>query len=404
MSTGARSATDRDHPPVVVPSAFADGYERARAIDPSLAETYVTHLRRGDPAADAVMDDFAMLDPREARWFLQAALEQEGEILRRAPCSLRSLVHEAAMLSGYEREACLQGCRSFLRHPDQFLAAFVAGGIVEGFSTMISKSFGITGRMNDDGVRRLKQNVRHLLDTFLPHGIEPSGDGWKATLRIRMVHAQVRRLLSSTSEWDHEAWGMPISAAHLALASAAFSARMLEFLMMLGVPLTDNDRRGVMAVWYYCFRVMGVPDELLYRREADARHLFRIAAACEPPPDEDAIALAHCIINLSPVVAGIDDPTARHQAARYIYRVSRELVGDAAADRLRFPPKRGVPLLPFLRAKALYRRAVGRVVPRWAAANRRTVFLELLDLADLGEARISCDLPDHVRSDRSARY
>ena len=400
----APPSSSQGNPAAEVPSAFADGYKRARAVDPSLADTYVPYLRRGDPAADAVMEDFAMLDHREAERFLRAALEQREETLCRAPRSLQSLVHQAATLSGYERELCLQGCRCFLHHPDQFLAAFVAGGIVEGFSTMISKSFGITGRMIDDGVRRLKQNVRHLVDTFMPYGIEPYGDGWKATLRIRMVHARVRALLKTSSEWDHDAWGMPVSAAHLALASAAFSARLLEFLTMLGVPLAAGDRRGVMAVWYHCFRLMGIPEELLYRREADARRLYRIAAACEPTPDEDAIALAHCIINLSPVVAGTADPTARHNAARYIYRISRELVGDATAERLRFPPKQRIPLLPFLRAKALCRRAVGRVVPKWAAARKRTVFLNLLDLAHIGDARVSSRLPDHVKSDRSRRY
>ena len=80
----------------------------------------------------------------------------------------------------------------FLLNSDQFLAGFAAGAIVEGFATRISKSFAITGRMIDDGVRRLKQNLRHLLDIFLPRGVEPSGDGWKLTLRIRLVHAKVR--------------------------------------------------------------------------------------------------------------------------------------------------------------------------------------------------------------------
>ena len=59
---------------------------------------------------------------------------------------------------------------------------------------MISKSFAITGRVIDNGVRRLKQNVRHLLNIFMPRGVEPSADGWKLSLRNRMVHARVRSL------------------------------------------------------------------------------------------------------------------------------------------------------------------------------------------------------------------
>ena len=40
------------------------------------------------------------------------------------------------------------------------------------------------------GVRRLKQSLRHLLDIFLPSGVEPSADGWKLTVRIRTLYAE----------------------------------------------------------------------------------------------------------------------------------------------------------------------------------------------------------------------
>ena len=99
---------------------------------------------------------------------------------------------------------------------------------------MISKSFAITGRVIDNGVRRLKQNVRHRLNIFMPRGVEPSADGWKLSLRNRMVHARVRWLFRNAEEWDHDAWGEPLSGAHMALASAVFSARMINYAVMLG--------------------------------------------------------------------------------------------------------------------------------------------------------------------------
>ena len=81
------------------------------------------------------------------------------------------------------------------------------------FSTLISTSFVQTGRIFDDGVRRLRQNNRHQLEIFWPGGLVREGKGWKLSVRIRFVHARVRYLLSRSEEWDFDAYGIPISAA-----------------------------------------------------------------------------------------------------------------------------------------------------------------------------------------------
>ena len=390
---------------VRIPAVYAGGYEKAKLIDQGLADRYAAHLWIGDPLADAVMRDVGVLDRKEAARLIGGAIELDERVLRDAPRSLQNLMEEVTTVPAwYDPLAGQRGCSAFLRNSDHVLAAFVAGAIVEGFSTMISKSFAITGRLIDDGVRRLKQNIRHLMDIFMPGGVEPSGDGWKLTLRIRMVHARVRWLFQDAEEWDHDAWGVPISAAHTTLAAAAFSARMIQFSEMLGATLKDEDRAGIMEVWCYTAWIMGAPEALLFHNQAEGLHLFQVANTCEPEPDYDAIALAHCIVNSAPVVVGVRDPAQRSAAAQYIFRVSRELVGDATADTLRFPAKQKVPLLPWLRTKVRFQHAMGRLFPAWGRARSRSNFLHVLDLADLGERRFSYDLPDDVKSDRSSRW
>ena len=82
------------------------------------------------------------------------------------------------------------GRRSFYRNSDLILQGLVGGSLVEGFSTNISRSFVITGRLREHGVRRLRQNNRHVLEIFMPGGLERYGDGWKLSIRLRLVHAQ----------------------------------------------------------------------------------------------------------------------------------------------------------------------------------------------------------------------
>ena len=389
-----------------IPSIFAPGYEKARLIDGELAANYMAHMETGDPLADAVIADLDGLDHGETARLIGAAIEQQEDVLHKAPQSLQRFVHEVHTVPAwYDRSVAEHGCRVFLRNSDQFLAAFAGGAIVEGFTTRISKSFAVTGRMIDDGVRRLKQNLRHLLDIFLPRGVEPSGDGWKLTLRIRMVHAKARVLLAGSEEWEHDAWGAPVSAAHTALAAAAFSARLIQLAEKLGAAFdNDDDREAFMAVWCYDAWLMGVPDRLLFHNQADGLRLFEVGTACEPQPDEDAIALANCIINSAPVVVGVTEPVERAKFARYVYQVARELVGDATADDLKFPPRRALPVLPWLRMQERVKRGIGRTVPIISKLQRRRSFTYLLSLTDLDAAGISYKLPDHVRSDMSAKW
>ena len=159
-----------------VPSIFAPGYEKAKLLDPALAATYMAHMRVGDPLADAVMRDLEGMGQVETARLFRAAFQQQDAVLRDAPASLQRFVHEVSTVPPwYDRARAYHGCRVFLHNSDQFLAAFAAGAIVEGFATRISKSFAITGRMIDDGVRRLKQNLRHLLDIFPAAGCRAVG-------------------------------------------------------------------------------------------------------------------------------------------------------------------------------------------------------------------------------------
>ncbi|MYB62812.1 MAG: DUF2236 domain-containing protein [Gemmatimonadetes bacterium] len=117
-----------------------------------------------------------------------------------------------------DHDASTPGIHAFQRDSFRFLSGFVTGVLTDGFATLNSKSFVQTGRIFDNGVRRLQQNNRHFMEIYFPGGLQRYGDGWKLSVRIRFIHAQVRRLLGQSTEWSHEAWGVPISAAHLGYA------------------------------------------------------------------------------------------------------------------------------------------------------------------------------------------
>ena len=170
----------------------------------------------------------------------------------------------------------------FYKNSQVILAAFVVGVLIEGFTTNIAQSFFITGRVRDQGIRRLGQNDRHMMEIFLPGGLYRYGDGWKLSVRIRTVHARLRYLLSNSEEWKTKELGVPISAAHLGYAVSAFSARLLKHMITLGAEYNDEEYESFLAVWRYSGHLMGIPETILFQDADEALKLWRIGLIYEP--------------------------------------------------------------------------------------------------------------------------
>ena len=226
----------------------------------------------------------------------------------------------------------------FHRNSGVILAAFVAGVLIEGFTTNIAKSFFITGRVHDQGIRRLGQNNRHMIEIFLPGGLDRQGDGWKLSVRIRIIHARVRHLLNDSEDWEADEWGTPISAAHQGYAISAFSARLLKHMKTLGAIYNDEEAESFMAAWRYSGHLMGIPDTILFRDEEEALKLYDVGLMCEPDAPIESVVMAHSLVNSAPLIAGMTAPEERRKLARYVYRISRGLIGRETANRLMYPP------------------------------------------------------------------
>ena len=389
-----------------IPTCYPPGYESARAVDPELAGNYIAHTMIGDPIADRMMEDLSTLSRQEQTLLFQAVLnEHDWGALDDYPPSAREFFEDAEAIPDWvDFDAFVPGIRMFHRNSKLILGAFVGGTLVEGFSTNIAKSFFISGRLRDQGVRRLRQNNRHMIEIFMPDGLMRDGDGWKLSVRIRLIHAQVRKLLQTSDDWDAPAWGTPLSSAHLGYAITSFSARLLTHMKNLGAKYDDEERKGFMAVWRYSGHLMGIPASILFQEEEDALHLYRIGTLCEPKPELESISMANALINSAPLVIGITEPVERRKLARYVFAVSRALIGNQLADQLMYPPGSTLGVLPIFRLQERYKNVLARLAPRRAENSNFTRFTSLLEASMLAEAGISYRLPDHVYSEESSRW
>ena len=353
---------------------------------------------------DAVVEELASLPQAQASKLIQAGMQQDEAAFRNAPKALRDFFIDSPPPDPpwLDHGAFTPGVRAFHDNAVAIFSAFVTGVLMDGFSTLISKSFVQTGRVFDEGVRRLKQNNRHQVEIFFPGGLRREGDGWKLSVRIRFVHAQVRHLLRHSEGWDADAWGTPLSAAHLGYALACFSARTLKHSISLGAAYTAEQRRSFCDVWRYTDHLMGIPETILYTDEEDALRLYGIGSVCEPPPTEDAVLMANALINSAPAVADIKDEEERKFLVKNrIYPISRALIGDRLADQLRFPKSRKVRSLGILfqyRMNIMYKRFVGRTLGKEDDID--TVFAASLYDSD----GLTFQLPDHAHSERSSKW
>ncbi len=389
---------------MVIPEAYRQGYLKARELYPELADAYIRHTTIGDPLADAVVGDISALPPDEVHAMLARALDDPTAKPPGVPDSLREFLDQANDVpEWYDPGRAMTASRAFLRNSDIVLAALVGGSIVEGFSTLISKSFRIRGRVTTAGVRRLKQNGMQLVEQYLPGGMDPGGDGWRLTLRVRLVHAQSRYFLAGSDEWNHDKYGMPISGANMLLAGAAFSGRLMRHVATLGGDFTQEEREAYVHVWRYTGLLMGIPEEILFHDEASSLRAFDVGAMCEPPADEDAIIMANSIVNSAPVIIGVSEPVKRRKLAKVVTQASRELIGDELADTFLFPSQRRK-VIPWMRFQNRSRPIVRKILPRLAKKQDLARFTELLKFASLDKMEYSYKLPTSLYDEHSSDW
>ena len=91
--------------------------------------------------------------------------------------------------------------------------------------------------------------------------IRPGGPGWAAALRVRHLHARVRRsiLQSKTLDWDTEEFGIPINQEDMSATVLAFSVNVLVGIEFIGGrALSEDDQKDYLALWRYLSWLLGV--------------------------------------------------------------------------------------------------------------------------------------------------
>lgn len=341
-----------------IPSRYVQ-LASARLRHGDRVERFGALFSESDPLADAVASELASWPRARREALLDGCLSRGLEAVPDAPASVRALFAELDTVPLWvDFQRIERGCAVFFR--SGLLGGLVLGAysLVAGYcSPAGNKPLAFSGRLAEDAPRRLAETSRFVEAVSSRNGMRRFSAGFACTVKVRLVHASVRRMLHESPKWRHDAWGAPINQVDMAGTILLFSHVLLEGLGKLGFYTTLAEREDVLHLWRYVAYVIGVVDELRVTSEAEALALWDLLSSTQAPPDEDSRALATALLE-SPLRSA-RTPAARAQAERMRpvgYSLSRFLLGDDVADRLGYPRTawtRALPIFAVVNRSAL---------------------------------------------------
>ncbi len=323
-----------------------------------------TYLGKGDDAADRVVAMIAAMPKGEGWRLLERGLR--GEPIPKAPLELRNFLEDAADAPAWvDWATCDRGGAVLME-------AGPIGGMVLGARSLVlgyaapagNKPLVFSGRLKEQAARRLNETARFVQAVSRPGGMRPFADGWQITLKVRLIHAQVRAMIVATERWRADEWGLPVNQHDMVATTLLFSVAMIDGLRKLGIRVDHDEAEDYMHLWRWTGHVIGVDAELLPASEAEATRLVDLIGATTGDPDQDSRDLTRALFDSGKI--GATNPDQLRDAERRIAfgeTICRELVGDDLADKLGVPRSRLRHVIPVIRQIVASAGRVTRAIP-----------------------------------------
>ena len=323
----------------MIPARVVD-LPRARARFGERAARLASFLDRVDPLADAAVEVIESLPPGEGWRIVQQAAAHGIASAPHAPAALR------ALFAQIEETPVWADWKTIDRGGDLLLRAGPLGGFVLGAKSLVlgyaspggNKPLVLTGRLEQQAARRLNETARFVQAVCRTRGMRPGGDGWQIAIRVRLIHAQVRRMILKSGRWQASHWGVPINQHDMGGTSLLFSLAIVVGLRSLGMQIDPEEAERYLQLWRFVGHVLGVEPEMNAASMYDATRLAEMIAALQGPPDDDSRALTRALLEMGRLETKTRTEEKNiERRIRFSEAMCRHLVGDDLADALAVP-------------------------------------------------------------------
>ncbi|MEO7113944.1 MAG: oxygenase MpaB family protein [Polyangiaceae bacterium] len=314
---------------------FAPDAARKRFGESALR--YGDFLTVVDPPADAAIAALRECSAGQAAHWIDAGGTKGAAAIVDAPRALHDFFELNETLPVWVDDAALD------RGGEVLFRTGPVGGLTLGLKSLVTgyaspggnKPLVFSGRLREQAPHRLNETSRFVHATSAPGGLKRFADGYRITLKVRLMHARVREMILKSGRWNAKAWGAPINQSDMAATALLFSIFLLDGVRQLGLRFQPNEVDDFLHLWRYSAHLMGVTPELQVSSEPDAHRLGEIVLATQGPPDQDSRDLFAALMN-----AGIQasrNPRELELAKRrahFAHAICRELIGKTLADDL----------------------------------------------------------------------
>lgn len=158
-----------------------------------------------------------------------------------------------------------------------------------GFNTKVAKG-------------RLFETTQHILQcTRSLEGIQPGGEGFASSIRVRLLHAAVRQRIVKLAQkrpgyFNLDEWGIPINDLDQVATICTFSTSLIYISFpRQGIFLRQQEIEDYIALWRYIAYLLGTPDEW-FKTPSKAKAIMESLYYNEVRPSEMSKVMANNII------------------------------------------------------------------------------------------------------------
>jgi len=273
--------------------------------DPARWQQLGEGLSEGDPLADALVDWMFEHGMGSARALFEQALNRGLASVQSAPGPLRDFFeHVERAPEWLDRARLEKGVQASYLSGLTGLRVLRDFGLMAGYQAgAINQTLVMTGVLEKGAARRIAETTKWRMDCSVEHGMDRFNDGFKNTVRVRMIHAIVRRHVGAHPQWDAQRWGLPINQVDMQATYLGFSALYVLGQRAMGTLLTAQEAEDIMHLWRYVGWLMGVDDKWLCDSlQAGFVSIYQNLLS-QAPPDESSQQLGRALM---------DEPLMRH--------------------------------------------------------------------------------------------
>ena len=287
-----------------------------------------------DPVPDQLVDQLAERHTiGTVSGVLHHLLRNAQPIPDELPPDVADWLRTSGALPGWsDRRRIERAAHMFATHGPTICLILSTSSLLEAYAAHRGvKVLAFTYRLSQDVYRRVAETAQFVLTVLAPGGLYADGGGIPAILKVRLMHAAIRRLIRQTGRWPDAELGVPICQEDLLGTLMTFSYVVVRDLPKLDIRISDQDGEDYLYFWRVVGELLGVRAEYIPPTLREARVLFEAIQRRHQAPSAEGARFARGLLEFHRALV------PSHLFQRITPAVMRHLAGDRICDWLEVP-------------------------------------------------------------------